>query len=77
MVDLQSASEIWQTLQTHFTSNTRAQIKKFSLRLKTPKQDRSVSAYLLEIKTTVDSLAAIGSSVSIEDQIVSRTFGGL
>jgi len=41
----------------------------FRLRLKTPKQDRSVSAYLLEIKTTVDFLASIGAPVSIEDQI--------
>ena len=39
------------------------------MRLKTPKQDRSVSAYLLEIKIIVDSLATIGASVSIEDQI--------
>jgi len=69
MVGLQSAPEIWKTLQTHFTSNMRAQINKFRLRLKTPKQDCSVSAYLLEIKTAVDSLAAIGAPVSIEDQI--------
>jgi len=56
-------------MDQYVTSNTRAQIKKIRLRLKTPKQDRSVSAYLLEIKTTVDSLAAIGAPVSIEDQI--------
>jgi len=69
MVGLQSVSQIWHTLHTHFTSNTRAQIKKICLRLKTPKQDHSISAYLLEIKTTIDSLAAIGAPMSIEDQV--------
>jgi len=52
-----------------FTSNTRAQIKIFRLRLKIPKQDRSVSTYLLEIKTTVDSLVAIGAPVFVDDQV--------
>jgi len=69
MVGLQSASQIWHTLHMDFTSNTRAQIKIFRLRLKIPKQDRSVSTYLLEIKTTVDSLVAIGAPVFVDDQV--------
>jgi len=50
MVGLQSPSQIWYTLPTYFASNTRAQIKKFKLRLKTPKNDQTIGAYVLDIK---------------------------
>jgi len=55
MVGLESSSQIWSTLNTYFASNTRAQIKKYKLHLKTSKNDRTVSAYLLEIKKIIDS----------------------
>ena len=35
MVGLELSFQIWSTLNTHFASNTRAQIKKYKLRLKT------------------------------------------
>jgi len=49
-VGLQYSSQIWSTLHTYFASNTRAQIKKYRLRLKTSKNDHTIDAYLLEIK---------------------------
>jgi len=66
MVGLQLSSQIWFTLNTYFPSNTHAQIKKYKLCLKTSKNDRTISAYLLEIKKIVDSLAAI---VTVEDHM--------
>jgi len=69
MVDLHSFAQIWDVLHTYFAANTRAQIKKFRLRLKKPKNERSVSTYLLDIKKTVDLLAAIGAPVSVEDHV--------
>ena len=69
MVGLELSSQIWSTLNTYFASNTRAQIKNYKLRLKTSKNDRTVSAYLLEIKKTIDSLAAIGAPVTVEDHV--------
>ena len=69
MVGLHSSAEIWDVLHTYFAANTRAQIKKFRLRLKNPKNERSVSTYLLDIKKTVDLLAAIGAPVSVEDHV--------
>ena len=37
--------------------------------MKTPKRDRSISIYLLDINRVIDSLAAVGSKVSIEDHL--------
>jgi len=51
----------------YYASHTRAKIRKLKLQLKTPKHERSISTYLLDIKKVVDSLAATGSPVSSED----------
>jgi len=69
MVGLDSSHQVWHKLQTHYASQTRAQIKKHKQLLRTPKKDRSVSAYLLEIKKTVDTLAIVGCPISTEDHI--------
>ena len=39
------------------------------LLLKTTKNDKSVSTYLLDIKKTVDNLAAVGADISTEEHI--------
>ena len=54
MVGLETSNQVWEKLQTHYASQTRAQIKKHKQQLRTPKKDRSISAYLLDIKKTVD-----------------------
>jgi len=60
---------LWDTLHTYFASNTCAQIKKYKLCLKTAKNDRTISAYLLEIKKLVDFLATIGAPMTFEDHV--------
>jgi len=37
--------------------------------MKTPKRNRTISVYLLDIKKITDSLAAIGATISSDDQI--------
>jgi len=49
--------------------HTRATLNKLRLLLCTPKNERSVANYLLDIKKTVDSLSAIGTSISTAEHI--------
>jgi len=60
----------------YFGSHTRAQIKKLKVQLKTPKNNRDIDTYLIEIKKTVDSVAAIGAPISAEEHI-ERMIDGL
>jgi len=53
----------------YFASHTRAKIRKLKLQLKAPKKDRSNTMYLLDIKKTVDSLAAVGVPFSSDEYI--------
>jgi len=69
MVGMDTSNQVWEKLQTHYASQTRAQIKKHKQQLRTPKKDRSISAYLLDIKKTVDHLAVVGCPISTEDHI--------
>jgi len=69
MVGLRFAYLTWDKLNVYYASHTRAKIRKLKLLLKTPKRDRSISTYLLDIKKVVDSLAATGSAITAEDHI--------
>jgi len=69
MVGLDTSTAIWNRLSTYYASHTRATIKKLRLLLRTPKNDRNITNYLLDIKKTVDSLSAIGASISIAEHI--------
>jgi len=69
MVGLRSAFQIWEKLIVYYVSDTRAKVRKLKLQLKTPKRDRTISAYLLDIKKIIDSLAAIGATISSDDHI--------
>jgi len=69
MVGLYSSHQIWSNLQTHYASKTRACVKKLHMLLRTPKRERSISVYLQDIKKSIDSLAAVGSPISIEEHI--------
>ena len=64
MVGLESFAAIWTRLSTYYASHTRATIKKLRLLLRTPKNDRTITNYLLDIRKTIDSLFSIGASVS-------------
>ena len=69
MVGLSIASQIWEKLHVYFASQTRAKVKKLKIQLRTPKKDRLVNLYLLEIKKIVDTLSAIDSPISTDDHI--------
>jgi len=69
MVGLQPAYQIWDKLNVYFASNTHVKIRKLKTHLKTPKWDRSISVYLLDIKRVIDSLSPVGSNVSTEDHL--------
>jgi len=43
--------------------------KKLLLLLKTSKNERSISTYILDIKKTVDSLVAVGAPVSATEHV--------
>jgi len=69
LVGLRSAYQIWDKLNVYFASNTHARVRKLKTQLKTPKRDRSINVYLLDIKRVIDSLAVVGSKVSTEDHL--------
>jgi len=69
MVGLDSSAKIWCRLLTHFASHTRAMVKKFRLLLKTPKNDKSITTYVADIKKIVDSLAAVGSPITTANHV--------
>ena len=69
MVGLDTFAAIWNRLSTYYASHTRATIKKLHLLLHTPKNDRNITNYLLDIKKTVDSLSAIGACISTAEHI--------
>jgi len=71
MVDLDSTHQIWSKLHVYYASQTRARarVKQLRLQLRNPKRDRSITIFLLDIKKTVDTLAAVGSPISTKDHI--------
>ena len=69
VVGLDTTAYIWRFLETQFSSHTRAKVQKLKLQLKTPKNDRSISSHLHDIKNVVHILAAIGAPVSTADHI--------
>jgi len=69
MVSLDSSMQIWECLTTHYAFHTRAMIKKPRLLLKTSKNDHSISTYIIDIKKTIDSLAAVGAPISTTEHV--------
>ena len=64
------AHEIWHKIEVFFASQTRARVKQLKIQLKAiRKQGMTASEYLLKIKKLVDSLAAIGAPLSVDDYI--------
>ncbi|KAI0497793.1 hypothetical protein KFK09_021029 [Dendrobium nobile] len=71
IVNLQSTAEIWNVLETRFQSSNRSKV----IQLKNTFHNISLknltmTQYLAEIKTLVDQIAAVGSSVDTEDIIL-------
>lgn len=69
--------EVWEKIHKHFQSLLRAKVRQLRSELKnTKKESRSISEYLLRIKAIVDSLKAIGDTVS-ENEHVDAILEGL
>jgi len=75
MVGLNSSHQVWSKHQTHYASQTRAQIKKHKQLVCKPKKDQSVSTFLLDIKKTVDNLPVVGCPISTKDHIEAHLDG--
>ena len=69
MVGLTTSAQIWKKLKIYYATQSRAKIKKLKLQLKTPKHDRSVAVYVLDVKRVTYALAAIGAPISEEYHI--------
>lgn len=64
------AYEVWDKVHKHFNSQMKACAHQLRSELKTNKKDsRSISEYVLRIRTIVDSLMAVGDPILNRDQI--------
>ncbi|CAI8612920.1 unnamed protein product [Vicia faba] len=64
------AHEVWAKVHKHFNSQIKAQFHQLRYKLKTSKKGtRSISKYILRIRTIANSLLAIGDPISEWDQV--------
>lgn len=62
--------EIWEKIRVHFASQTRAKIKQLKTQLRTTRKGTlKMNEFLLKVKSVVDSLAAVGNPIPINDYI--------
>jgi len=69
MVSLKTSAEILKKLNTYYISHSKARIEKFKMKLKTTKKDKSIAMYVLDIKSTVNSVLAPGYNITDEEYI--------
>lgn len=71
VVGLDSSREVWNALETNFSSHSKAKVMQHKLQLQTMKKDSlSMKDYLNKIKICCDQLGAAGCRVLVEDQIL-------
>ncbi|KAL5564462.1 hypothetical protein UlMin_027626 [Ulmus minor] len=71
-----TSNSAWNALEKIFSSSSRAQIMQLRLQLQTTKKNSiSMIDFIMKIKGFCDSLAAIGESVSEQDQIMNLLAG--
>lgn len=64
------AFQVWDTIHKHFQSHMKAKDRQLRSELRNSKKgSRSVSEYLLSIKSIVDALTAIGDPISTQDHL--------
>lgn len=62
--------EIWEKICVHFASQTRAKVKQQKTQLRTARKGTlKMNDFLLKIKSIVDSLAAVGNPISVNDTL--------
>nr|KYP52945.1 hypothetical protein KK1_025146 [Cajanus cajan] len=76
MVGCVWSHQIWHALKVYFASQTRARVKQLKIQLRNIKKTGSIAEYLVQVKQIVETLAAIGSPLSVEDHI-DAIFDGL
>lgn len=70
IVGCTSTLQIWEKIELHFASQTKARVRQLTTQLKnTLKRNLSVNEYLLKIKSIIDALAGIGHQISESDHI--------
>lgn len=62
--------EVWDKVHKHFYSQMKAKARQLRTELKSTKKGRkTITEYVLKIKGIVDSLLAVGDSISKQDQV--------
>ncbi|KAK6138122.1 hypothetical protein DH2020_028139 [Rehmannia glutinosa] len=71
MVGLDSVAEMWQTLETNFSSHSQARQMQYKLQLSTMKKgNQSMREFISKVKLCCDALAAAGHKVKDCDQLM-------
>nr|KYP35620.1 hypothetical protein KK1_043331 [Cajanus cajan] len=76
MVGCVWSHQIWHALKVYFASQMRARVKQLKIQLRNIKKTGSIAEYLVQVKQIVETLAAIGAPLSVEDHI-DAIFDGL
>jgi hypothetical protein len=70
VVGLNSALEVWNTLEQRFTSTARANVLNLKLELQSVKKGNdSINAYMQRVKTARDKLSAVGVQIDDEEML--------
>ena len=70
VVGLNSAQEVWNTLEQRFTSTTRANVLNLKLELQSVKKGNdSINAYMQRVKTARDKFSAVGVQIDDEEML--------
>lgn len=76
VIGCRQAWQMWDKIHKHFQSHMKAKVCQFRSELKTVKKGtRTMSEYLLRIKTIVDFLVVVGDPISDQDHIDSSLDG--
>ena len=76
MVGFEFSYQIWQKLETFFSSQVKEKVRQLKNILSNTKKEGSMNAYQLDIKKVVDTLISIGAPLSDSDH-VKAILGGL
>lgn len=76
MIGCDFSYQVWESLEAQFSTQSRAKVNQYHTQLKTIKKDGLSMNDYLKIKKIVDTLAAIGSAVTLAEHI-DAVLGGL
>ena len=70
VIDCEFSYELWETLQKHFSSKTRAKITQYRTQLRTmEKGSMTLHEYLLQIKKLANALTSVGAPITPTEHI--------